>query len=109
MAPGRTPAGDCDAHVTAEMLNDAFGDSPDGLVGADYQRANELPDGRVLWTFQDAFVDDGVGGPTLVHNAAMVQTGSCFELLYGGSEALPEPWVGAESTDPFATSSTDSL
>jgi hypothetical protein len=93
--------GDCDAPVTAEMLNDAFGESPDGLVGADYQRAYELPDGRMLWTFQDAYVDDGAGGPTLVHNAAMVQTGSCFELLHGGSEASPESWVGAESTDPF--------
>jgi hypothetical protein len=103
LGPTRTLAddGDCDTPVTAEVLNDAFGDSPDGLVGADYQRAYELPDGRVLWTFQDAYVDDGAGGPTLVHNAAMIQTGSCFELLHGGSEASPEPWVGAESTDPF--------
>ena len=93
--------GDCDGLVTAETLNDSFADSPDGLVGADYQRTFELPDGRVLWTFQDAFIDDGRGGPTLVHNAAMIQTGSCFELLHGGTESSPEAWVGADTTDPF--------
>ena len=93
--------GDCDDPVTAETLDEAFADSPDGLVGADYQRTYELPDGRVLWTFQDAYIDDGAGGPTLVHNAAMIQTGSCFELLHGGTESSPEAWVGADTTDPF--------
>ena len=94
--------GECGGLVTAETLNETFTDSTDGLVGADYQRALELPDGRVFWTFQDAYIDDGVGGLTLLHNAAMIQTGSCFELLHGGTEGSPEPWVGADTTDPYA-------
>lgn len=100
--PGTTAAvDDCDDPVTAESLNAAFDEPNDGLVGADYQRAHELPDGRVLWTFQDVYLDDGDGGPTLVHNAAMLQTGSCFETLHSGTDGAPEAWVGADATDPF--------
>ena len=52
----------CDERaVTADFLDDSFADGIDGLEGADYQRAFELDDGRVLWVFQDVFVDDGSG------------------------------------------------
>ena len=44
---------------SAESLNAVFDSGLDNIVGADYQRAFELADGRVLWVFQDAFIDDG--------------------------------------------------
>jgi hypothetical protein len=101
-AAGSTGAAtDCDVPVTADSLNAAFDGSIDGFVGADYQRTYELPDGRVLWTFQDAYLTDGNGTPTLVHNAALLQTGSCFEVLHGGDADRPEAWIGADTTDPF--------
>jgi hypothetical protein len=98
-----TPASsdDCDGDVTTDTLNAVFDAGVDGMVGADYQRSFELADGRVLWVFQDAFIDDGVGEPTLVHNAAVIQNGICFDTLVGGSPGRPESWVGADSTDPF--------
>ena len=88
--------------VTAAGLNEVFDDGIDAMVGADYQRAFEFDDGRVLWVFQDAFVDDGVGAPTLVHNAAVIQDGMCFELLVGGTEQRPASWIGADDTRSFA-------
>ena len=58
--------------------------------------------GRWLWLFQDAFIDhpglatslDGVG---FAHNAALLQTGTCFTLLHRGTAAQPssfEPGAG---------------
>lgn len=67
---------------SAADLHRYFSAGPAGLHGVDYQRALTLPDGRVLWTFQDAFVRTGAG-PVHVHNVALVQTGSCFELRTG--------------------------
>ena len=90
-----------DREVTDDALNEAFGGSVDAIVGADYQRAFELDDGRVLWVFQDAFVDDGQGDPTFAHNAGAMQEGMCFESLVGGTESRPEAWVAADQTQPF--------
>jgi hypothetical protein len=91
----------CDDEVTADSLNAAFDAGVDGMVGADYQRAFELDDGRVLWVFQDAFVDDGSGDPTLVHNAAVIQQGSCFDTLTSGPPDRPASWVAAADTQSF--------
>lgn len=68
---------------------------------ADYQRVLPLPDGRTLWTFQDAMVQRRGGGSSLIHNAGLVQTGNCFELLRGGTAAEPQPWLFADATEPF--------
>ncbi len=75
---------------------------PDGVVGADYQRATALPDGRVLWTFQDVEMRRPGGSTTLVHNIGMVQDGSCFSVLRGGTADDPRPWLFAESTTKFS-------
>ncbi|MEM9514269.1 MAG: hypothetical protein AAGA42_05370 [Actinomycetota bacterium] len=91
----------CDQTITTEYLNASFDQGVDSIVGADYQRAFELPDGRVLWVFQDAFIDDGVGDPTLVHNAGLLQDGACFEALHGGSPESPRSWIGADDTTAF--------
>jgi hypothetical protein len=83
-----------DAELTAY-----FAGEHGGLFGADYQRAAKLPDGRVLWLFQDAMVRTPGITARLVHNVAVVQSGLCFNLLHGGSEANPQSWVGADQTD----------
>ena len=89
--PGNTPA----------HLDRLFESEPGGVVGADYQRATPLPDGRVLWTFQDAEVRLATGGTRLVHNIGMVQQGSCFTALIGGTATDPQPWLFAVDTIPF--------
>lgn len=93
--------------VTAESLDAAFTEGAtelDGFAGADYQRTIELPDGRVLWTFQDTYLvdpSDPSDERDLVHNAALVQDGMCFEALHGGDDADPTAWVAAELTQPL--------
>jgi hypothetical protein len=82
-------------------LTAAFAAAPDGLQGADYQRAIDLPDGRRLWTFQDAFVARPGRSDALVHNVGVVQDGGCFEFLHGGSDGSPRSWLAAEHTDTF--------
>jgi hypothetical protein len=89
--PGTTPA-DLDRLFVLE---------PGGVVGADYQRATSLGNGRVLWTFQDAEVRLPAGGKRLVHNIGMLQQGSCFTALIGGTAADPQPWLFAADTIPF--------
>jgi hypothetical protein len=89
--PGTTP-GDLDR---------LFESQPGGIVGADYQRATSLSDGRVLWTFQDAEVRLPNGGKRLVHNVGMVQDGNCFAALIGGTDADPSPWLFSAETVPF--------
>ena len=93
----RVAAADCVASSSAADL-DAFFGGPDaaGMAGADYPHAYALPDGRTLWMFQDAFFgnDDQLGDDLFAHNAALVQTGDCFELLpsSGGSGTS---WIGS--------------
>lgn len=90
--PGTSPAD----------LDRLFVSEPGGVVGADYQRTTALADGRVLWTFQDAEVRLPNGATTLVHNVGMVQEGSCFSVLMGGTADNPRPWLFAESTTRFS-------
>ncbi len=89
--PGATP-GELDRLFVSEL---------GGVVGADYQRTTPLPGGRVLWTFQDAEVRRPDGSTVLVHNIGMVQDGTCFSVLLGGTATDPQPWLFAESTTPF--------
>lgn len=85
----------------ATTLNAAFAARIDGLSGADYQRAIPLPDGRTLWTLQDAFIDRHGRPERLVHNVAVVEERGCFSLLRSGTAADPTPWIGAATTDHF--------
>ncbi len=91
----------CLAASTPEQLDRLFAAAPGGVIGADYQRATPLPDGRVLWTFQDAEVRLPRGGTRLVHNIGMVQDGACFRVLMGGTADDPRPWLFAADTTPF--------
>ena len=97
-AAGCDPAADLDAAA----LEQRFADGVAGIAGADYQRAIELPDGRTLWTFQDAFVTRPGRSDRLVHNVGLVQQGSCFTMVRSGTAADPRPWIGAASTDHMA-------
>lgn len=82
-------------------LNRLFDTEPAGIVGADYQRATELPDGRVFWTFQDGAIRTAPDRIVIVHNVAAIQDGGCFTFLYGGTRAAPRPYLFAAATDPF--------
>ena len=92
----------CLASAAPDQLDGLFAREPRGVIGADYQRATLLPDGRVLWTFQDAEVRLRGGGTRLVHNIGMVQDGACFQVLMGGTDADPRPWLFANDTTPFS-------
>lgn len=91
----------CLAGAGPGQLGGLFAAAPGGVVGADYQRATALPDGRVLWTFQDADVRLPGGGTRLVHNIGMVQDGACFRVLMNGTAEDPRPWLFAAETIAF--------
>jgi hypothetical protein len=72
----------CAGGLDADGITDFFSEPIGDFQGADYQRAFRLADGRVLWTFQDAFLSG-----TLVHNVAMIQSGRCFTMLNSGARS----------------------
>lgn len=74
----------CAAGLDAASLNTFFNDAHGQFFGADYQRAYRLPDDRVLWMFQDAFLTIN-GSQVLAHNVGMIQSGKCFTLLTSSS------------------------
>jgi Domain of unknown function (DUF5005) len=71
-----------------------------GWTGGDGTYSTDLPDGRVAWTFGDSYVGtlapDGSrpSNSPLVNNAMMVQSGSSFATLVGGSLSQPQSLVG---------------
>ncbi|MEZ5297901.1 MAG: hypothetical protein R2697_16985 [Ilumatobacteraceae bacterium] len=99
---GAVKAVRCLAEARIDLLNGLFDSEPAGVVGADYQRATALPDGRVLWTFQDAAVRTGPDEIDIVHNIAAVQDGACFSILYNGTRSEPRPYFYDAETDPYA-------
>jgi hypothetical protein len=77
----------CATETSAVALDTFFAaDGAAGLAGGDYPHVIALPDGRVLWLFQDAFLGDDTSlfGDRFAHNAALVQDGPCFRLLPAG-------------------------
>ena len=95
--PGRSSCAD---DLTADGLTEYFR-SDRAPAHGDYQRVLALPDGRSLWTFQDAYVRNKAGRTVLIHNAAMLQTGRCFELLRGGTADAPGSWLFSDETEHF--------
>ncbi len=97
-APGQPAAASTtcgDGSSAADALDTLFDDGTGSFAGADYQRPIELDDGRVLWLFQDVFVD---GGSRLVHNAGALQDGECVTELRSSDGG---PWLAGDETDPF--------
>lgn len=92
----------CATSTEPAALTLFFGRRIGPLLGADYHRAQRLPDGRTVWFVQDAFIDHSGTIPTLdragfAHNAVLVQTGRCFQLVHKGNVLVPssfEPGAG---------------
>ena len=83
---------------TCDTLTTAFHDAP--LLGGDYQRAQVLPNGDVLWLLQDVFVSTD-SGPRLVHNAGLVQRAGGSELLVTDAAGGPMSYLFADRTVRF--------
>jgi hypothetical protein len=98
-----TPAGyvstdvGCAAGTDAASIDAFFTARVGPVLGWDYQHVIPLGGGRTLWLFQDVFIDAGGTATTLdksafVHNAALVQDGTCFRLLHRGEASRPLPF-----------------
>lgn len=83
----------CASDLSSAGLSSLFSQTIGSFYGADYQRAYKLPDGRVLWMFQDAFITQSNGAKKLTHNVGMIQSGRCFTLLRAGTAAAPKSWI----------------
>ncbi len=99
----RPPAADagsfCAAGLDAASLDAFFSTAHGWWYGADYQRPLPLPDGRVLWLFQDVAVSTPSAGIAIVHNMALVQSGRCFTPLGNGlGTNMPSSWLLSELT-----------
>lgn len=78
------------------------------VLGWDYQHVYDLGGDRRLWLFQDTFIDQSGTARTLdkasfVHNAALIQEGSCFRLLHGGTAERPAPFEQGTGTRTLQT------
>ncbi|MDP9464133.1 MAG: hypothetical protein M3P52_05885 [Actinomycetota bacterium] len=82
---------ECAAGTDTANLNQFIANELADLVGFDTPRVIALPDGRNVWTVQDAFISATPGArssslrpPTgFAHNALVVQEGNCFTTLHG--------------------------
>jgi hypothetical protein len=82
---------ECAAGTDTASLNQFIASELGDLVGFDTPRVIALPDGRNVWTVQDAFISATPGArssslrpPTgFAHNALVVQDGNCFTTLHG--------------------------
>lgn len=88
----------CLPDLTPASLDTLFYGYPAGIVGADYARTIPIPNGDVLWTFQDAKMQLAGGQVKVLHNIGMVQQGNCFTILRSGTAANPRPWLFADET-----------
>jgi hypothetical protein len=96
--------GTCVADLSTANLNLLFSGQVDEYVGLDALRAYPLPDGRTLWLFQDAYFSPTgarlatLSGARFTHNAALLQTGTCFHAIHGPSTPADQcPNVGSAS------------
>ena len=85
----------CADDVSAAALDRFFAARLGPVLGWDYQHVYPLGGDRYLWLFQDAFIDhtgtvNTLGPARFVHNAALVQQGSCFQLLHQGTTNAPD-------------------
>jgi len=75
------------AELNTHFASPGLGARPDqeGFGGGDYPRSYPLPDGRVLWLFQDLHFsnDETLGATNAAHNAGLIQSGQCFTILGG--------------------------
>jgi hypothetical protein len=105
---------ECAIGTDTEALNTFIATEVGDLVSFDTVRVIALPDGRNVWTVQDAFISASPGQrssslrpPTgFAHNALIVQNGNCFTTLHGPVTPGPHcsvndaSFVASESTAP---------
>lgn len=98
----RSGTGTCTMHLTADRLSLLLRNGATGFSGADYPHAYPLPDGRVLWLFQDVFVGVGqtLDEARFAHHGGVVQDGSCLTPLPGSTGADPHSWLAPEREVP---------
>jgi hypothetical protein len=93
----------CADDTSFTALDEFFAQRLGPVLGWDYQHVYGLGDDRYLWLFQDTFLDhsgtvNALAGARFVHNAALLQTGACFELLHGGTPDAPLPFEEGDGT-----------
>ncbi|MEM9515085.1 MAG: hypothetical protein AAGA42_09535 [Actinomycetota bacterium] len=98
----------CANGTDAAALDAFFAQRVGPVLGWDYQHVYPLGGDRHLWIFQDTFVEHSGTAATLdrsgfVHNAALVQEGTCFQLMHRGSIFRPEPFEVGTGTQTLAT------
>ena len=69
-----------------------------GFAGADYQRTLRLPDGRVLWAFQDTFLDHPRATTGSCTTSVWCKKGRASSLLRTGTANDPAAWIAPELT-----------
>ncbi len=87
----------CAANDGVQALDQFFAQRVGPVTGWDYQHVYPLGGDRYLWLFQDAFMDhtgtvSSLAQSRFVHNAAMIQDGTCFRLLHRGTTNKPQPF-----------------
>jgi hypothetical protein len=98
----------CAADISVESLDRFLAERVGPVLGWDYQHVYPLGDDRFLWLFQDAFVDhtgvvDRLGSARFIHNAALIQDGTCFQLLHRGSPNQPDAFEVGDGTADLKT------
>ena len=93
----------CAADTSFEAIDEFFAQRIGPVLGWDYQHVYALDEQRSLWLFQDTFLDHSgtvntLAGARFIHNAALLQTGACFELLHSGTPERPLPFELGDGT-----------
>lgn len=90
----------------SDVYTDLFDLSGGGWTGGDGAYSIPLPDGRILWTFGDSFLDTVYPDhsrpfTSFVNNTFVVQDGNEMTTLYGGTEENPTAYVMPDDPDHF--------
>ena len=98
----------CADDISVDSLDRFFAERVGPVLGWDYQHVYPLGGDRYLWVFQDAFLDhtgtvNRLGSARFIHNAALVQEGSCFQLLHRGTANLPDAFEIGDGTADVKT------
>ncbi|MFI7541616.1 DUF5005 domain-containing protein [Actinoplanes sp. NPDC049599] len=94
-------------NVALNQQWNAYGDAGGHWTGADSTASVLLPDGRIAWLYSDTFLgtvnaDHSRARTTpMINNSIVVQQGSTFTTLTGGTAAAPESLVGPSSADEW--------
>ena len=95
------------APTLAAAYNEAFGRPLGNWQAGDVPHSYPLPDGSVLWIFNDSFLNTknpsaGINGDSIfVRNVAVKQIGRCFEVVAGPTATANEPTTTTTTTDPL--------